>query len=110
LYRKILGCRLTACPNVSPGQFILMMIFSAGRPFDLANVFAYVGVASGKTVLGRQGLKDLLSGVALLERLFLIITHPAGPLVDEYPIHRRAVLRLNLGLEGIAFILNLPEF
>jgi|GEM_PF-6098651 len=37
-------------------------------------------------------------------------TYPPGPLVDEYLIHQGTVLGLNLGLEGIAFILDLPEF
>jgi hypothetical protein len=52
----------------------------------------------------------LAKRLCLLDRLFLIITNPADPLVEEYPIHRRTVLSLDLGLKGIAFILNLPEF
>ena len=47
---------------------------------------------------------------ALRENLFLINgMHPAGPLVHKYLINEGTILCSNLGLKGIAFILDLPE-
>ena len=37
-------------------------------------------------------------------------THPIGPLVKKCLIYQATVFSLNLGLKGIVFIHNLPQF